>query len=104
MPSTTWGKDQKTLHGIRRERHRMRSSGLKRTAALKPAPIIDKAGYDRAGCGPDAARLGCAGRVRKTDHVRTYGMSFTSVRAVGRATVRKSVYYADMDDQKDRDT
>ena len=88
MPSTTWGKDQKTLHVIRRERYRMRSSGLKRTAALKPAPIIDKAGYDRAGCGPDAGKLGGAGRVRKTDLGRTYGMSFTSVRAVGRSVGR----------------
>jgi hypothetical protein len=41
-------------------------------------------GYGSAGCGPDAGRLQSAGRVRKTDPGRTYGMSFTAVRAVGR--------------------
>jgi len=45
-------------------------------------------GHDGAGCGPDAGRLGGAGRVRKTDPGRTYGMSFTSVRAVGRSVGR----------------
>jgi hypothetical protein len=61
--------------------------------ATSPAELKLEVAYrfhdcDRAGCGPDAGKLGGAGRVRKTDPGRTYGMSFTSVRAVGRSVGR----------------
>ena len=57
-------------------------------AVMNLRNLLSEPGHDRAGCGPDAGMLGGAGRVRKTDPGRTYGMSFTAVRAVGRSEGR----------------